>query len=144
VLDFGIAKLSREAASTSITRTGAIFGTPTYMSPEAAKGMPMDPRSDVYGLGAVLYCLLAGHPPFQSASATELLLAHVGKPPTPLRELPDLDVPIAVDELVLRCLAKDPADRYPDAAHVAQAIITVRHQVDGVDDYPKQPTIQLA
>lgn len=134
VLDFGIAKLSREAASTSITRTGAIFGTPTYMSPEAAKGMPMDARSDVYGLGAVLYYLLAGHPPFQSVSATELLMAHVAKPPTPLTELPDVRVPRAVDELVLRCLAKDPADRFPDAAHVAQAIVSVRQRVVGADE----------
>jgi serine/threonine-protein kinase len=128
VLDFGIAKLSREAASTSITRTGAIFGTPTYMSPEAAKGMPMDTRSDVYGLGAVLYCLLSGHPPFQSANATELLMAHVTKPPIPLREIAELAVPRAVDELVLRCLAKDPADRFPDAGHVAQAILAIRQQ----------------
>ncbi len=143
VLDFGIAKLSREAASTSITRTGAIFGTPTYMSPEAAKGMPMDPRSDVYGLGAVLYCLLAGRPPFQSTSPTELLLAHVGTPPTPLRELAGLQVPVAVDALVLRCLAKDPADRFPDAGHVAQAIMAVRPQLDEALEHSAQITTEL-
>jgi serine/threonine-protein kinase len=137
VLDFGIAKLSCEAASTSITRTGAIFGTPTYMSPEAAKGLPMDTRSDVYGLGAVLYCLIAGHPPFQSASPTELLMAHVTTPPPPLRDIPELSIPASVDELVLKCLAKNPADRPADAGQVAQAILTIRQQSDWTDDYSK-------
>jgi len=126
VLDFGIAKLSHEAASSTLTRTGAVFGTPTYMSPEAAKGSPMDARSDVYGMGAVLYCMLAGHPPFQSTSPTELLLAHAQAPPTPLRELRDLDVPEAVDALVLKCLSKNPDDRYADAGQLAQAIEKLR------------------
>jgi hypothetical protein len=126
VLDFGIAKLSHEAANVSLTRTGAIFGTPTYMSPEAANGRPMDPRSDVYGMGAVMYCMLAGHPPFQSANATELLLAHVNTPPSPLNELPGLEVSPDVDALVLRCLAKNPADRFSDAGQLAQAIDRLR------------------
>ncbi len=133
VLDFGIAKLSREAASTSITRTGAIFGTPTYMSPEAAKGMPMDARSDVYGVGAVLYNMLAGHPPFQCSSATELLLAHISRAPTPLREISGLVVPGALDDLVLKCLAKNPDDRFPDAGHLAQAILGIRQHGDSPD-----------
>jgi serine/threonine-protein kinase len=126
VLDFGIAKLSHEAANSTLTRTGAIFGTPTYMSPEAAKGQPMDPRSDVYGMGAVLYCMLAGHPPFQSSNATELLLAHAQTPPRPLRDLDDLEVPAEVDTLVLRCLAKKPDDRFADAGQLARAIERLR------------------
>jgi hypothetical protein len=126
VLDFGIAKLSHEAANVSLTRTGAIFGTPTYMSPEAANGRPMDARSDVYGMGAVLYCMIAGHPPFQSANATELLMAHVNTPATPLKSLDELDVPAEVDALVMRCLAKDPDDRFSDAGELAQAIERVR------------------
>jgi serine/threonine-protein kinase len=126
VLDFGIAKLSHEAANSTLTRTGAIFGTPTYMSPEAAKGRPMDPRSDVYGMGAVLYCMLAGHPPFQNSNATELLLAHAQTPPRPLCELEGLTVPPEVNELVLRCLAKDPSDRFANAGDLARAIESVR------------------
>jgi len=126
VLDFGIAKLSHEAANVSLTRTGAIFGTPAYMSPEAANGRPMDSRSDVYGLGAVLYCMLAGHPPFECASATELLMAHVNTPPTSLRELNDVAVSAEVDELVLRCLAKNPDDRFNNAGQLAQAIEQLR------------------
>jgi serine/threonine-protein kinase len=126
VLDFGIAKLSHEAVNVSLTRTGAIFGTPTYMSPEAAGGRPMDPRSDVYGLGAVLYCMLAGHPPFQSNVATELLMAHANTPPKPLIDIVGLDIPADVNDLVLKCLAKNPEDRFPDAGHLAQAIARVR------------------
>ena len=126
VLDFGIAKLSHEAAGTTLTRTGAIFGTPTYMSPEAAQGQGVDARSDVYGMGAVLYCMIAGHPPFQSSTATGLLMDHAHTPPRPLRELPDLDVPQEVDDLVLRCLAKKPQDRFADAGHLARAIEKLR------------------
>ena len=126
VLDFGIAKLSHEAANVSLTRTGAIFGTPTYMSPEAANGRPMDPRSDVYGMGAVIYCMLAGHPPFQSANATELLLAHVNTPPQSLRDIPGLEISPEVDALVLRCLAKNPENRFSDAGQLAQAIDRLR------------------
>ena len=126
VLDFGIAKLSHEAANATLTRTGAIFGTPTYMSPEAANGRPMDARSDVYGMGAVLYCMIAGHPPFQCSNATELLMAHAHTPPTPLRQLSDLDVPPEVDELVMRCLAKSPSDRFADAGDLARAIEQLR------------------
>ena len=136
VLDFGIAKLSCEAVGSSITRTGAIFGTPTYMSPEAAKGLPMDARSDVYGLGAVLYSMLTGHPPFQCASATELLMAHVSRAPTPLCEIPDLNVPHVVDELVLKCLAKNPDERFPDAGHLAQAILNIRQRGDLPENSP--------
>ncbi len=82
----------------------------------------MDSRSDVYGLGAILYCMLAGHPPFQSANATELLMAHVNTPPKPLSEISGLEVPADVDSLVLRCLAKNPDDRFSDAGQLAQAI----------------------
>ncbi len=126
VLDFGIAKLSREAANISLTRTGAIFGTPTYMSPEAANGRPMDARSDVYGIGAVLYCMIAGHPPFQSANATELLMAHVNTPPKPLSEVEGVTVSAEVEALVMRCLAKNPNDRFDDAGQLALAIERIR------------------
>jgi eukaryotic-like serine/threonine-protein kinase len=126
VLDFGIAKLSHEAANSTLTRTGAIFGTPTYMSPEAAKGRPMDPRSDVYGMGAVLYCMIAGHPPFQNSNATELLLAHAQTPPKPLCDLEGLEIPYEVNELVLRCLAKNPSDRFANAGELARAIEALR------------------
>jgi eukaryotic-like serine/threonine-protein kinase len=127
VLDFGIAKLSHEAANVTLTRTGAIFGTPTYMSPEAAGGRPMDARSDVYGMGAVLYCMIAGHPPFQGANPTELLMAHMNTPPKPLSALDGVTVPLEVDALVMRCLAKNPDDRFSDAGQLALAIEKLRN-----------------
>ena len=86
----------------------------------------MDARSDVYGMGAVLYCMIAGHPPFQNSNATELLLAHAQIPPRPLCDLEGLTVPPEVNELVLRCLAKDPSDRFANAGDLARAIEGVR------------------
>jgi hypothetical protein len=130
VLDFGIAKLSQEATAASLTRTGSIFGTPAYMSPETARGKATDARSDVYSLGAVVYFMLTGVAPFQAANSTELLLCHINQTPPSLRERPELGIPVKVDELVLRCLEKDPERRFDDASVLAQAIADCRKQVD--------------
>jgi eukaryotic-like serine/threonine-protein kinase len=126
VLDFGIAKVSQETASATLTRTGAIFGTPAYLSPEAARGKVTDARSDVYSLGAVLYFMLAGEAPFQAANSTELLLAHVHQPAPSLRDRPEFGVPETVDALVLRCLEKEPDRRFADAAELGHAIAECR------------------
>jgi eukaryotic-like serine/threonine-protein kinase len=122
VLDFGIAKLSQETAAGTLTRTGSIFGTPAYLSPEAARGKATDARSDVYSLGAVIYFMLAGQAPFQAANSTELLLAHIHQSPPSLRDQPDLAVGEKVDGLVLRCLEKEPERRFADAADLGHAL----------------------
>jgi serine/threonine-protein kinase len=122
VLDFGIAKVSQETAAGTLTRTGSIFGTPAYLSPEAARGKPTDARSDVYSLGAVIYFMLAGQAPFQAANSTELLLAHIHQSPPSLRDRPELAVGEQVDELVLRCLEKEPERRFTDAAELGHAL----------------------
>jgi serine/threonine-protein kinase len=70
--------------------------------------------------------MLAGHPPFQSVNATELLLAHVNTPPRPLSEIPGLEISPEVDALILRCLAKNPDERFSDAGQLAQAIDRLR------------------
>jgi serine/threonine-protein kinase len=92
------------------------------MSPEAARGQETDARSDVYSLGAVLYFMLAGKPPFETASSADALLAHISRPAPSLRTRPELEVPVAIDELVLRCLEKGPERRFRDAAELGQAI----------------------
>jgi hypothetical protein len=122
VLDFGIAKVSQEATAAALTRTGAIFGTPAYMSPEAARGKKTDARSDVYSLGAVLYFMLAGESPFETENSAEALLAHIHQPAPSLRSRPELEIPVQIDKLVLRCLEKDPERRFRDAAELGQAI----------------------
>lgn len=116
VLDFGVAK-SIQDGQTSMTATGAVIGTPIYLSPEQAMGKPIDPRSDLYSLGIMLYEMACGRVPFTAPSVTGLLLAHVTEPPAPLLQVaPDVHPALAmlVDEL----LRKDPADRPASAHHV--------------------------
>lgn len=122
LLDFGIAKQASADTGASLTREGWVGGTPAYMSPEAAAGRATDARSDVYGLGAVLYFALAGKPPFEHTSAAGLLMAHMDQPPmTPGAKL---GAPVApdVEAVVMRCLAKDPGARYASAAELAAAL----------------------
>jgi serine/threonine-protein kinase len=118
VLDFGIAKVRGEARGSTLTQTGAVFGTPAYISPEAAQGKVTSSRSDVYGVGAVLYFMLAGRPPFVAASPAEVLLAHITQPAPTLDSL-NVKVPAPVSALVMRCLEKDPEKRYGDASALA-------------------------
>src|SRR5436305_4184145 len=110
VTDFGIAR----AGTSQMTETGSIVGTAQYLSPEQARGGEVDPRSDLYSLGIVLYELLTGKTPFEGDTPVEIAMKHlsaVPKPPSQLRP----DVPPELDKVVLRALAKDPDDRYQSA-----------------------------
>jgi serine/threonine-protein kinase len=119
VLDFGIA---RALAATSLTRASTVIGTAGYLSPEQAEGGPVDARSDLYGLGCVLYEMLTGRAPFVADSAAALVHQHLTRPPEPpSRWRPDVSP--ALDEIVLRCLAKDPGARYPRASSLSGALI---------------------
>ena len=124
VLDFGVAKLE----GSDITRSGAMFGTPQYMSPEQLRADVIDGRSDLYSLGVMLYEMLVGQLPFSSPSAVGFITAHLyEKPPALSRE-----VPPALAELVHVLLAKDANERPPDAATVAaelDAALTGRSRV---------------
>ncbi len=120
IMDFGLARDSDTSASQGLTESGAVIGTPAYMSPEQARGEArrLDRRSDVYSLGATLYDLLSGKPPFQDETVVNLLLKVVSEPPTPLRSrLPDL--PEAIDLIVSKCLNKEAEQRYPTALALA-------------------------
>ena len=108
IMDFGIAKIAE--SNTQLTKTGAILGSPAYMSPEQASGKPIDHRTDIYALGVILFELLTGRPPFMGDSPTQILVAHVTQPPPAPRSL-QADVPEALERLVLQCLAKDANDR---------------------------------
>ncbi|HKU57358.1 MAG TPA: Stk1 family PASTA domain-containing Ser/Thr kinase [Gaiellaceae bacterium] len=110
VTDFGIAR----AGTSQMTETGSIVGTAQYLSPEQARGGEVDPRSDLYSLGVVLYELLTGKTPFDGETPVEIAMKHLStapKPPSKLRP----DVPPELDMVVLRALAKNPEDRYQSA-----------------------------
>ena len=120
--DFGIAMAVRGAGGDRLTESGVSLGTPQYMSPEQAAGDRLiDARSDVYSMGAVLYEMLAGEPPFTGASMQSLVAKLLTEPPTRLRVL-RATVPHAVDEAVARALAKAPADRPATAGDFARAL----------------------
>jgi eukaryotic-like serine/threonine-protein kinase len=120
VVDFGIAKLRDMAGDSALTQAGAMVGTPFYMSPEQCRGESLDARSDVYSLGALLYEMLAGRPPFTAPSITGVISKHLTEPPPPVPE--QLDVPGALRAAVARALAKDPAARQRDATEFAREV----------------------
>jgi eukaryotic-like serine/threonine-protein kinase len=118
VMDFGIA---RAAADDTLTQTGLVLGTASYLSPEQAQGLPVDARSDIYSLGCVLYELLTGRPPFVADTPVSIAYKHVNEEPRPPSEL-EPSVPPALDAAVMRALAKDSKDRFPTAAAFRSAI----------------------
>jgi serine/threonine-protein kinase len=121
LLDFGLAMRKVDAPATHLSFHGTITGSPLYMSPEQASGLRADHRSDIYAVGAVAYYLLTGNAPFRRENAISVMIAHARDavvPPGALRE----DVPADLARVVLRCLAKDPAARNPDAASLERAM----------------------
>jgi hypothetical protein len=119
VLDFGLARAA--AVADGLTQSGAVPGTPGYMAPEQIDGRPADARSDLFGLGCVLYRAATGGPPFQARTLTGLLRAVAEHHPPPPREVrPEL--PAALSDLIVQLLAKDPEQRPPSARTVADAL----------------------
>jgi hypothetical protein len=122
VLDFGLAKLARREMQPALTGEGWAVGTPKWASPEVVTGNEADPRSDVYGLGTVLYFLLAGTPPFDYPDLAKILMAHVNEAPIPPSVRTGRAIPAPIESIVLRCMAKDPARRFASAAELAIAL----------------------
>lgn len=117
--DLGLAA-ARPPGSPSVTGGRGILGTPHYISPEAAKGGPVDTRSDLYSLGATLYHMLVGEPPYPGTSAVQVIARHLTEALVPPRQR-NAAVSAAAEEVVAKLMQKDPASRYPDpgAARVA-------------------------
>ncbi|MBN1290575.1 MAG: SUMF1/EgtB/PvdO family nonheme iron enzyme [Candidatus Latescibacteria bacterium] len=118
VTDFGIA---RAAMGTKLTQTGAVIGTPRYMSPEQARGGTLDGRSDVYSMGVLLYQMATGSLPFQATDAASLMYMHVHEAPEP-PDVRNSEVPDWLRDIILKCLAKKPEDRFVTAGELGKAL----------------------
>jgi len=120
LLDFGLVKTLRQDESVHLSQEGAVAGSPLYMAPEQVMhSQPPDRRTDIYGLGSVAYFILTGRPPFLGDNAMAVMVAHARDPVTPPSQI-RADIPPDLERIVLRCLAKKPADRYPDTPSLAQ------------------------
>jgi serine/threonine-protein kinase len=126
VVDFGIAKIVEEDGTDqrqALTKTGMVFGTPQYMSPEQIRGERVDPRSDIYSTGVILYRMLSGALPFSARTLMGVLTKHLMDPPPAFAEVsPEIQVPTSLESLVLQMLAKDPDERPRSMAEVAERI----------------------
>ncbi|MGE0710853.1 MAG: protein kinase [Planctomycetota bacterium] len=136
VTDFGLVKSTACAESQRLTRSGALQGTPGYWAPEQARGLAREASvaTDVYGVGAVLYAVLSGRPPFRGESLIEVVVATLERPPDPLA-LQRGDVPKALERALLRCLEKDPAARFPDLAALAAELRRVGDARESSSDH---------
>jgi eukaryotic-like serine/threonine-protein kinase len=128
VLDFGLSKAAPTPGTTvqlGVTGTGRVVGTPLYLAPEQARGLPTDGRSDIYSLGALVYECLCGRPPHLGKNNEQVLLAHCTKDAKPLATL-DPRISLEVSDLVGRALRRDPAERYADAGRFLAEVRRVR------------------
>ncbi|CAN5121056.1 hypothetical protein BH10CYA1_BH10CYA1_35150 [soil metagenome] len=129
LVDFGIAKVlpSQQKATQNLTQTGDIFGSPMYMSPEQCLGNKLDNRSDIYAFGCVMYEALTGQPPFAAENPIKIILKHVNQEAIAISKLPhDYKVPEQLEWVVMRCLAKDPDDRYQSADELLKDLQALR------------------
>jgi serine/threonine protein kinase len=120
--DFGLVKRSDD--DNSLTQTGTFMGTPSYISPEQARDLGLDPRADMYSLGVIMFELVAGRLPFDYKLPNKILLAHVTEPPPSPRAF-NPDCPPELEEVILTMLKKKPQDRYPDMQEVIKALKAV-------------------
>jgi serine/threonine-protein kinase len=140
LLDFGIAKLGVLGAATPQTRASMLMGTPSYMAPEQARGGPVGPAMDLYAVGVIAYEMLTGDLPFTGENVVEVLMKHQEQPP-PRPSARLFNLPDEVDDLVVKLMAKKPADRYQTADEVRVLVKQIRKSIGdstaGRDQLPK-------
>src|SRR6185503_14695104 len=128
VLDFGLVKLFtppkkdaepltpgpvEEPEPGELTRAGMFLGSPKYMSPEQIQGMPLDPRTDIYSLGVLMFQMIAGKPPFSGSTSVEVIYKHVNQPVPRIKEItPTVEVPEEMEAVIKQCLSKNREHRF--------------------------------
>ncbi|MBX3061853.1 MAG: protein kinase [Anaerolineae bacterium] len=142
--DFGIAKILNEPGG--LTASGMVMGTPTYMAPEQWQGKPIDAKVDVYALGVMLYETLTGQVPFEAETPFALMHKHIHEMPAPISTI-RADVPISVERVIAKAMAKDPSQRYQSAGEVAstfrQALIQHSSGLEQAEDEQQWQTSPL-
>jgi len=130
IMDFGIARAATvKAGASGLTTDGTVMGTPDYIPPEQAQGSPADFRSDIYSLGVVLFEVFTGKLPFRADSVMKIVLAHIQQPPPSPRTL-NPKIPPDLEAVILRCLSKDPTERYPRVAEMLKDLTAASSRVD--------------
>lgn len=124
VLDFGIA----HAEGSELTQSATIIGSPTWMSPEQCRSLPLDGRSDLYAVAAILFRCVAGRPPFVDASPLNVMYRHIHEAPAPLAQVAQVAISSGLAAVVARGLAKEPAARFADAAAMREALEALRQR----------------
>lgn len=125
LLDFGLVRTNDDEVDVKLTQEGKITGSPLYMSPEQASGDIADARSDIYAMGCVAFYLLTGRPPFQETKPVKLILAHIQKQPPSLRSIKE-DIPEEIEQIVLKCLEKNPDDRFQSVDDLRAALVGLK------------------
>ena len=145
VLDFGIAAMgASDEQAPRLTRHGAMLGTPAYMSPEQAEGKPADNRSDIYSLGIILYEMATGKVPYRNAASMAVLEMHRSTEPIPPRKArPDLDIPSAMEAIILRALRKSVSQRYQSMREVYNDLVNISHQIDMSGVQARRPEVRV-
>src|SRR3954447_17093072 len=134
VLDFGLVKFfSGESPEVDITNAGTFMGSPHYIAPEQARNQNPDQRCDIYSLGVLLYHMLTGRVPFTAPAPVDIILKHLHDTAVPPRELrPELDIAPELEDIVLRCMAKSPADRFQSMDELLARLKAVRAHLTGM------------
>jgi serine/threonine-protein kinase len=147
VLDFGLVKLFTPESPTGnalgpnllgedqgeLTRTGTLLGSPKYMSPEQIQGMTLDPRTDIYSFGIIMYQMVTGTAPFTGATGVDVIYKHVNHPVPPIASAkPDADCPPELEAIILRCLEKRREDRFPSMDALLERLKEAQRLVTGI------------